>query len=213
MPAAEFQLSDWRQRIFDIYRQVRAVARTDPAEAFALWHRERSKLYYEHPMSPVSPDKRARFSDIAAFTYDPALRFIIKVEKQHGEGVIYELGSDGQLGVEPFAITKGLIDALGAELTLYRLAGYGGGVFLPFKDATSGKSTYGGGRYLLDTIKGADLGTDFGGKLVIDFNFAYSPSCAWSPQYVCPLAPEENIFSMPIEAGEKTPEASFVSVA
>jgi len=60
-------------------------------------------------------------------------------------------------------------------LELYWLEGYGGGVFLPFADGTTGRETYGGGRYLLDTVKGSDLGTD-GGRLVLDFNFAYNPS-------------------------------------
>ena len=75
---------------------------------------------------------------------------------------------------------------------------------LPFADATNGTSTYGGGRYLLDGIKGADLGmTD--GRLIVDFNFAYNPSCAYSPAWVCPLAQAENRIPNAIAAGEKAP--------
>ena len=85
---------------------------------------------------------------------------------------------------------------------LYWLEGYGGGVFLPVADATSGKTTYGAGRYVLDTVKGADLGTD-GERLVLDFNFAYNPSCAYDPAWVCPLATPSNRLSVPIEAGER----------
>ena len=123
MAVAEFQLAQWRHFIFDLYRQVRVLAQNQPERAWAHWHRERSKLYHEHPMSPVSPDKRDTFSDIAIFPYDPTLRFITEVEKQHGESLVYELGSDGRLGIKPFAKTRGLVHALGGELTLYRLTG------------------------------------------------------------------------------------------
>jgi uncharacterized protein (DUF1684 family) len=75
-------------------------------------------------------------------------------------------------------------------------------VFLSFRDATGGKSTYGGGRYLYDTIKGADLGT-VGGEILLDFNYAYHPSCHYNPLWVCPLAPPENRLRFPIEAGER----------
>jgi len=82
---------------------------------------------------------------------------------------------------------------------------YGGGVFLPFADATSGRETYGAGRYLLDTIKGADLGAVPDGQAVLDFNFAYNPSCAYSNRYVCPLAPRGNRLPAPVRAGEQAP--------
>jgi uncharacterized protein (DUF1684 family) len=102
----------------------------------------------------------------------------------------------------PFTRTDGLAGRLGAELTLYWIAGYGGGVFLPFADATSGAETYAGGRYLLDTIKGADLGMARGAA-VLDFNFAYNPSCSYSDRWVCPLAPAANRLPARITAGER----------
>ena len=77
-----------------------------------------------------------------------------------------------------------------------------GGVFLPFKDLTAGSSTYGAGRYLLDTAKGADLGLERG-LLVVDFNFSYHPSCRYDPAWQCPLAPPESVLAAAIEAGEK----------
>ena len=89
------------------------------------------------------------------------------------------------------------------ELALYWLEGYGGGVFLPFADATGRTQTYGGGRYLLDTVKGADLG-DEDGRLVLDFNFAYNPSCAYDPRWVCPLSPPENRLAVEVRAGERS---------
>ena len=78
---------------------------------------------------------------------------------------------------------------------------------MPFRDGTSGGETYGAGRYLLDTVKGADLGTAPDGRLVLDFNFAYNPSCAYDPKWVCPLAPPPNRLDPEIRAGERTPEA------
>jgi uncharacterized protein (DUF1684 family) len=103
----------------------------------------------------------------------------------------------------PFARTAGLRQRLGDELTLYWIGGYGGGVFLPFKDATSGRETYGGGRYLLDTIKSADLGTTADGAVILDFNFAYNPSCAYSDRWTCPLAPAANQLPAAVRAGER----------
>jgi hypothetical protein len=88
---------------------------------------------------------------------------------------------------------------------VYWLAGYGGGVFIPFRDATSGTATYGGGRYLWDSVKGADLGS-VGDELVLDFNYAYHPSCTYDPQWSCPLAPRDNWLDIPIEAGERLPD-------
>jgi uncharacterized protein (DUF1684 family) len=88
------------------------------------------------------------------------------------------------------------------DLTAYWLAVYGGGVFVAFRDATSGVSTYGGGRYLLDTIKGADLG-GHGSRLVLDFNYAYHPSCAYDPRWSCPLPRDGDRSAVPVEAGER----------
>ena len=88
------------------------------------------------------------------------------------------------------------------ELELYWLEAYGGGLFVPFADATSGEETYGAGRYLLDTVKGADLGTD-GDRLVLDFNLAYNPSCSYDPRWACPLSPPANRLTIPVRAGER----------
>ena len=95
----------------------------------------------------------------------------------------------------------------GASLALYWIEAYAGGIFLPFRDATAGHETYGAGRYLLDTIKGADLG-DLGsdaeaGTLLLDFNMAYPPSCAYDPRWACPLAPADTVLALPVPAGER----------
>src|SRR5207302_1076236 len=96
------------------------------------------------------------------------------------------------------------LDGSPQMLELFWLEGYGGGVFLPFGDTTSGHETYGGGRYLLDTVKGSDLGED-GGRLVLDFNFAYNPSCSYDPRWACPLTPASNRLATAVTAGERMP--------
>ena len=87
-------------------------------------------------------------------------------------------------------------------LDAYWLAVYGGGIFVPFRDRTSGATTYGAGRYLWDSIKGADLGAEKG-SLVLDFNFAYNPSCSYDSRWVCPLAPPANRLQVAVRAGER----------
>lgn len=89
-------------------------------------------------------------------------------------------------------------------LSIFWMEGYAGGLFLPFRDATSGAATYAAGRYVLDTAKGADLGGDPArGSLILDFNFAYQPSCAFDPRWACPLAPPENRLDLAVRAGER----------
>ena len=84
------------------------------------------------------------------------------------------------------------------------MAGYAGGIFIPFRDDTNGSETYAAGRYLVDAAKSADLGGDpSAGTLILDFNFAFQPSCAFDPQWACPLAPPESRLPVRIEAGER----------
>jgi uncharacterized protein (DUF1684 family) len=108
----------------------------------------------------------------------------------------------GSYGFTRFGVAQFELFGEALELELYWLDGYSGGLFLPFRDGTSGKETYGAGRYLFDTVKGADLGME-GDRLVLDFNFAYNPSCAYDPRWVCPLAPYPNRLEAPIRAGER----------
>ena len=189
----------WRRTVADLYAAVRADA--DPRRAWICWRAARDRLFRGHPQSPL--DDPAGFSGLQYFPYDPALRFHAALLPAHGPDVDVDTGADGALRMAPFARTDGLTDALGGELTLYWIGGYGGGAFLPFRDATSGRDTYGGGRYLLDTIKGADLGADAEGRAVLDFNFSYNPSCTYSARYVCPLAPAENRLPGAVTAGER----------
>ena len=105
------------------------------------------------------------------------------------------------------------LDGVG-DLDVWWLAQYGGGVFLPLRDGSAGVTTYGGGRYLLDTVKGADLGGELDpatgrGTLVVDLDLTYHPSCAYSPRWSCPLAPPGGVVSTVVDAGEQLPEGGW----
>jgi uncharacterized protein len=194
-------LLDWKRRVFALYAEVRDSS--DPVEAWSRWRAGRDDLLANHPSSPLPLDERARFVGLPFFDYDPAARVLAEVEE--AEPRTYEIATsgDGAYSFTRFAVIRLELEGESQELELYWLEGYGGGVFLPFRDATAGAETYGAGRYLLDTVKGADLGTA-DGRLVCDFNFAYNPSCAYDPQWVCPLAPPPNRLTVPVRAGERS---------
>jgi uncharacterized protein (DUF1684 family) len=195
-------LWDWRRRVAELYAGIRAA--DDPCSAWAHWRTTRDALFAGHTQSPLEPADRAGFAGLPCYPYDAALRFELALAPvRDGLDITVPAGADGDIRLHPFARTDGLRGELGGELTLFWIGGYGGGVFLPFADATSGAETYGAGRYLLDTIKGADLGSSGRGRIVLDFNFAYCPSCAYSPRYVCPLAPAENRLPRPVRGGER----------
>jgi uncharacterized protein len=136
------------------------------------------------------------------YDYDPSMRVTAEVRPAPLERVVIPASADGSFGFTRFATAQFRLAGADQALGLYWLEGYGGGLFLSFRDWTSGRETYGAGRYLLDTAKGADLGME-DGRLVLDFNFAYNPSCSYDPQWVCPLAPPENRLSVPVRAGER----------
>jgi len=196
------ELWDWRRRVSDLYAQIRTM---QPSEGWRHWRAVRDDLFRHHPQSPLSPPARGRFDGINCYDYDPSYRFVVECMPLTSLATLRTAaGDDGDVVLRPFGQTRGLAPRLGGELTLYWIEGYGGGVFLPFKDETNGTATFSGGRYLLDTIKGADLGWDAGGHFILDFNFAYNPSCAYSDQWACPLAPSENTIRSPVSAGERT---------
>ena len=195
-------LWDWRRQMAALYADVRAAP--DPEAGWRLWRAGRDALCREHPQSPFEPEQRVEFEGLEYWDYDPAFRFSVGLASvEGGEMRAVETGADGTLVMTPCARTEGLAESLGRELTLYWIEGYGGGIFLPFRDASAGRTSYGGGRYLLDTLKGADLGGTEGGGTILDFIFAYNPSCAYSTRWVCPLAPPENTLAISIEAGER----------
>jgi uncharacterized protein (DUF1684 family) len=199
--ADSLALADWRRRVFELYRDVREAQ--DPAAAWRRWRAGRDELFAHHPQSPLPAGERSGFSGLGYFGYDPSARVLATVAPL--EPTSLEIATSGE---EPYRFTRfGTVGfELGGEplaLELYWLEGYGGGLYLPFADSTSGAETYGAGRYLLDTIKGADLGIERE-RLVLDFNFAYNPSCAYDPSWICPLAPPANRLAVAIRAGERT---------
>ncbi|HWH25079.1 MAG TPA: DUF1684 domain-containing protein [Pseudolysinimonas sp.] len=189
---------DWRRRTFALYAAVRATP--NPKDAHDLWCGERDELFRSHPASALSPEQRKEFTGLPVAHYDPAWRFELEIEDAEPTRFDYETGTDGVVSFERIGVVR--VPATGL-LDVWRHTGYGGGVFLPIKDGLRGipGGTYGGGRYLLDTIKGADLGSR-DRTLVLDFNFAYNPSCAYDPAWACPLAPAGNTVVRDIPAGE-----------
>jgi uncharacterized protein len=197
-------LWDYRSRVAEIYRQVRKAHQLglDPRETLLAFRSSRDELFRNHPQSALDESQKTQFRKLEYFEYDPALRLVVLLEPATPSLLEFELPEDGLVRAERFAQVQFRIKGQDCHLSLFWLLGYGGGVFLPLRDATSGTSTYGGGRYLLDTIKHADLGRD-GGQVVIDFNYAYNPSCTYNPRWVCPLSPLENRLPVAIRAGEK----------
>jgi hypothetical protein len=197
-------LLDWKRQIFELYADVRRSPA--PEETWLRWRAVRDELFRDHPQSPLPEDDRAGFSSLDYFAYDPALRVYGDVVPADGATIEIAGSAGSLLRFRRFAAVRCEL----GELALYWLEGYGGGVFLPFGDRTNGAETYSGGRYLLDSVKGADLGT-VGGQLVLDFNFAYNPSCSYDPRWACPLTPPENQLDLDIRSGERTGPADVRS--
>ncbi len=191
-------LLDWRRRVGAMYAEVRESAERDPVDTVRRFRVQRDRLFREHPDSPLAAAAREGFAGVPYWPHDPALRFEADVEAVPAEPV-----TATSLSGEAFRLERiGRVRLPIGELEVYWIAVYGGGVFIPFRDATSGAETYGAGRYLVDTIKGADLGGS-GDRLVLDFNYAYHPSCAYDARWSCPLAPPANRLAVPVRAGER----------
>lgn len=196
-------LAHWRRTVAELYAELRYASPGEQPHACARFRAVRDELFRSHPQSPLAETKRARFAGLDYYPYDPGWRVIgavdLDVERETFE---VDLPTDGLLRYTRVARIRFVIRGRAAELSAFWMEGYGGGLFVPFRDTTSGGATYGGGRYLYDTIKGADLGAD-AERIVLDFNYAYNPSCAYGEQWVCPLAPAENRLPFAVEAGEK----------
>ncbi len=196
------ELLDYRRSVAEIYANLR---RSDLSEAEKChqFRRKRDELFGTHPQSALSAEQKARFTGLGYYPYDPAWRFVLSVDTNVEQAVIeVQLQEDGLTRMQRFGQIHFAVGGQKVSLSLFWILGYGGGIFLPFRDLTNGDTTYGGGRYLLDTIKQADLGHE-DNRLVIDFNYAYNPSCAYNPRWHCPLAPRENWLPVAIPAGEQ----------
>jgi len=184
-----------------LFAQLRARSAD---EATLSWFRAaKDALYKTHPQSPIPAADRPTFSGLLYWPWDPKMRVTARFQPdlnahppdttERGEAMFRSIGTlHFQLGDAP------------QQLAALWIEGYAGGLFVPFRDATCGTETYGAGRYLLDTIKSADLGSDLAqGTVILDFNYAYHPSCAYDPRWVCPLAPPDSRLAIPIRAGER----------
>jgi uncharacterized protein (DUF1684 family) len=193
-------LVDWRRRVGDLYR-LRGE------DALAQFRQGRDELFRSHPQSPIEPEERSSFRGLSYFPHEPDYRVQARVEEGDSSEIVIDTGGDD--GAVRYRRAGKLVFQLGGEtcrLTLLSLVQYAGGLFVPFRDATSGRETYGGGRYLFDTAKDTDglvlEITPGSHDVVIDFNYAYNASCAYSPRWACPLAPPENYLKVPVRAGE-----------
>lgn len=200
--AEALDLLNWKRQVFALYERVRASP--DPRSAWDDWCKTRDRLFRDHPQSPLPAERRAGFPGCRYFEYDPRARVLARVEPS--EPVRCDVRSSTGAAF-PFSKVGAARFTLADEdhsLALLWNDGYGGGVFVSFQDETSGQETYPAARYLLDSVKGADLGMNEG-LLVLDFNFAYNPSCAYDPSWACPLAPAESRLRTAVGAGEQAP--------
>jgi uncharacterized protein (DUF1684 family) len=187
-------VASWRQEVHALYADVRA--NPDPPSAHAQWVEGRTELFGSHPASALQPGQAMHHA-----AYDPEYRFVLELQPAPEEAWDYTTGTDG---VVPFRRAGRFeIPDIGS-LDVWWLGSYGNGLFVPLRDATAGHSTYGAGRYLLDTVKGADLGHE-GDGWVLDLNFSYNPSCAYDPAWACPLAPLGNRLAEEVPVGELSP--------
>jgi hypothetical protein len=186
-------LADWRERVARLY-----LSSVD----LAGFRVRRDELFATHPQSPLPPPPGSR-GPLRYFP--PSAAAVVEVGLEPATGTL-DVDTGGPDGVVRYR-RVGIAHSPYGALTLWWIDAYGGGLFLPVRDGTSGFETYGGGRYLTDTVKGTfgrgvvRIGTD---RLRLDFNYAYNPSCAYDDAWACPLAPPENRVDVEIRAGELT---------
>lgn len=184
------ELADYRAAVARIYLT---------ATGLADFRAQRDTLFATHPQSPIAD--RESFAGLPYFP--PAEEFVAEATLREAPGTI-DIDTGGPDGVCHYD-RVGILDTPWGELSLWWLAAYGGGLFLPVRDTTCGPETYGGGRYLTDTVKGThgrgvELLSET--RVRLDLNYLYNPSCAYDDRWLCPLAPPENRLDVPIRAGE-----------
>ncbi len=214
-------LYDWRERVVAMYRERTVALRSGepPEVVLQRFRAAKDALFAGHPHSPLDSKGRAAFAGLRYFDYNPALRVEAALTPDEVEESIAASSSDAHaMPLRRAAHLDFTLAGTPARLFVYWIDVYGGGLFLPFRDATSSNETYGGGRYLFDTVKGSvfeqvdgsttamdatSLMGFAGGRVILDFNYAYNPSCAYDGHWICPLAPRENWLEVPIPAGER----------
>lgn len=195
-------LYDYRRRVFAMYHTIRLQGTNHP-NSFDVFRSTRDDLFRSHSQSALDTAQRTAFSGLNYYAYNPDYCVTTQIDTAV-EQIEYgsDLDTDGSFRMRRIGQVTFDLPTGHGTLSLFWILGYGGGIFLPFRDMTHQHTTYGGGRYLYDTIKGADLGIT-GNTITLDFNYAYHPSCHYNPRWVCPLAPPQNRLDFPIYAGEQ----------
>jgi hypothetical protein len=208
-------LLDWRRRVSELWAAWRTAAEHDPGAATAAFRLAKDDLFRGHAQSPLPPAERAAFRGLTYWDYDPSWRLTGRFDEHetaagpHDEVAARQplalpSSGSGALGLRRIGRLALSGRLLGTHLDVFWIEGYGGGLFVPFLDATSGNVTYGAGRYLLDTLKSADHGVHpASGEMIFDFNMAFHPSCVYDPRWACPLSPPENRLQAAVTAGER----------
>jgi hypothetical protein len=197
--SGELELVDWRRTVAALYAAVRAE--DDPRRGHERWRQGRDELFRSHPQSPLPPGDPMRATGVPYWPYDPELRFELPLLPAAEELTLDLPTSEGVTTMDRVGCLR-LPPPLDAVIDVWWLRQYGGGLLLPLRDGTAGQTSYGGGRYALDTAKSADLGGR-DGHLVVDLNFLYHPSCRYNDAWQCPLAPPGNTISAPVNGGER----------
>ncbi|HET8846048.1 MAG TPA: DUF1684 domain-containing protein [Ktedonobacteraceae bacterium] len=213
---AYLDLYDYRKRVAAIYEE-RLGSFLAGEQTEMIWQRfrfRRDALFREHPQSALDEEQKRTFQKLLYFPYRSEFCVPARIESDIEPVRLSMLkGTEEEMTMITVARLHFTLQKRSFALTLYWINVYGGGLFLPFRDATCPKESYGGGRYLFDTLKGSTFlpvpGSNPQQSLLLDFNYAYNPSCAYNPRWVCPLSPSENVLDIAIAAGEKKFDTSY----
>jgi len=156
---------------------------------------EKDRVFGHDPHSPLPPEERRSFRGLSYFDENPRLVIEATIDRNVEPGEVRMTTSAGDEQVyERYGVVRFSVDDERTQVVLYA-SDDSDELFIPFRDATSGRETYGAGRYLEVHAHGDEV--------TIDFNYAYNPNCAYDPAWSCPLPPAENWLKVPIRAGEK----------
>jgi uncharacterized protein (DUF1684 family) len=169
-----------------------------PEEYVAAYRAAKDKWMRENPDSPLPPDRRDTFVGLSYYPFDERYLLTVPLDRDvTPEPIIMETSTGDRREYHRAGKIRLVVDGDEAEATVFR--GPDGELFLPIRDATSGKETYGAARY----VEPESLDDD---TVLVDLNELYNPFCAYDERFSCPLPPRENWLTIPIRAGEKIPE-------
>ncbi|AFZ69290.1 DUF1684 domain-containing protein [Deinococcus peraridilitoris] len=165
-----------------------------------LKYRQQKDDLFRTRSSPIPQDARASFEGLSYYPPDPAYRVVAPLKRAAGESAVITTSTGETQEFRLYGTARVTLPAGEAELNLYAHPDDKTPVrlFVPFRDATSGPETYGAGRYLEAAVQGNGV--------ILDFNLAYDPYCAYADTWSCPLPPSENWLPFPVRAGEKNPK-------